>query len=149
MTHRLPPEPRRTVELDPDEALLLLSSVPLGRIVFPIDFPQSVLPAVRPVNHILDDGDIIVCASNGAALTAPTEQADSQGVAVAYQADEIDHNTGLRWSVVATGQCHLVTDPVQVARYRAALRPQSDHGPDHVVRIHPDLVTGIRRAVSD
>ncbi|MCN9243782.1 pyridoxamine 5'-phosphate oxidase family protein [Streptomyces sp. RY43-2] len=149
MTHRLPPEPRRTVDLDPDEALRLLSSVPLGRIVFPTDFPQWALPAVRPVSHILDDGDIIVCARNGAVLTAPMEQADSQGVAVAYQADEIDHNTGLRWSVVATGHCHLVTDPEQVARYRAALRSQSDHGPDHVVRIRPDLVTGIRRAVSD
>ncbi|XUL85509.1 pyridoxamine 5'-phosphate oxidase family protein [Streptomyces galilaeus] len=145
MMHRLPPEPRRTVELDPDEALRLLSSVPLGRIVF----PQTTLPAVRPAHHILDGGDIIVSARNGAAPTAPTEQADAQGVVVAYRADDIDRDTGLRWSVVATGHCHLVTDPEQVAHYLAVLPPQPDHDQCYVVRIHLDLVTGIRRAVSD
>lgn len=136
---------RRTVELEPGEALRLLGSVPLGRIVF----SRKALPAVRPVNHVLDDGDIIIRTHDGTALAAHASQDTSHGVVVAYQADAIDLDTRLGWSVVATGYCHLVTDPQQVARYQAMLHPWSDEHMDHVVRIHPDLVTGIRLLAAD
>ncbi|MDN3028438.1 pyridoxamine 5'-phosphate oxidase family protein [Streptomyces sp. S.PB5] len=132
--------PRHTVSLDPDEALRLLGSVPLGRVVF----TQKALPAVRPVNHVLDDGDIVIRTHDGAALVSTAQQDGDHGVVVAYEADDIDPATHLGWSVVVTGYCRLVTDPEQVARYQEMLHPWSDHRMDHVVRIRPDLITGVR-----
>ncbi|MEV5971466.1 pyridoxamine 5'-phosphate oxidase family protein [Streptomyces sp. NPDC051921] len=135
-----PAAPRRTVELHPDEALRLLGSVPMGRIVF----TRQALPAIRPVNHILDEGQIVVRIHEGAALTLSAREADSLGVVVAYEADAIDTTARLGWSAVVTGYCRLVTDPADIARYQALLHPWSDQHMDQVVRIHPDLVTGIR-----
>ncbi|MDN3029191.1 pyridoxamine 5'-phosphate oxidase family protein [Streptomyces sp. S.PB5] len=132
--------PRRTVALDPAEALRLLGSVPLGRVVF----SRKALPAVRPVNHLLDGGDIIIRTHDGAALVSHARQDAGDGVVVAYEADDIDPATRLGWSVVVIGYCHLVTDSEQVTRYQETLHPWSDQEMDHVVRIRPDLITGIR-----
>jgi hypothetical protein len=108
--------PRRTVEIDGAEALRLLGSVPMGRIAF----TRQALPTIRPVNHIVDDG-----------------------VVVAYEADAIDPDTHLGWSVVVTGYAHLVTNTLELARYQELLRPWVRQPMDYAVRIHPDLVTGL------
>jgi hypothetical protein len=136
--------PRQAIELSPDESLRLLGSVSLGRIVF----TQHALPAIRPVNHVLDNGDIILRTHEGAALAASAREAGPPGVVVAYEADDIDPDTHLGWSVVATGFAQLVTDPHELARYRAALHPWIDRTMDYAVRIRPDLVTGVRLTVS-
>ncbi|MDT0566157.1 pyridoxamine 5'-phosphate oxidase family protein [Streptomyces sp. DSM 3412] len=134
-------KPRRSVDLDSDEALRLLGSVSFGRIVF----TRHALPTVRPVNHVLDDGDIVIRTHEGAALTAArAQEADDLGVVVAYEADSIDPETHLGWSVVVTGYARPVTDPEELARYQAMLRPWVSGSIDHAVRIRPDLVTGIR-----
>lgn len=141
----VPTGPRQSVELGKDEALRLLESVSLGRIVF----TRHALPTVRPVNHVLDDGDIIIRTHEGAALTRRTRQAGSPGVVVAYEADAIDPDTHLGWSVVVTGYAHLVTDPAELARYQALLRPLVRQTMDYAVRITPDLITGIRLTAID
>ncbi|MDQ1034465.1 nitroimidazol reductase NimA-like FMN-containing flavoprotein (pyridoxamine 5'-phosphate oxidase superfamily) [Streptomyces sp. V3I8] len=133
-------ELRLSVELDSDEALRLLGSVSLGRIVF----TQHALPAVRPVTHVLDDGNIVIRTHDGAALTSRAQQADGRGVVVAYEADAIDPDTHLGWSVVVTGYARPVTDPHEVARYQKLLRPRLHRTMDHTVVIRPDLVTGTR-----
>ncbi|WP_438489666.1 pyridoxamine 5'-phosphate oxidase family protein [Streptomyces sp. S186] len=131
---------RRSTELDRTEALRLLGSVSLGRIVF----TQDALPAIRPVNHLLHHGEVIIRTHEGAALATLTEQADDTGVVVAYEADTIDPATHCGWSVVVTGYCHLVTDPDDLAHYQALLHPWTDHRMTHALRIRPDLVTGVR-----
>lgn len=131
--------PRRTVEIDDAEALRLLGSVPMGRIAF----TRRALPTIRPVNHIVDDGNIVIRTHEGAALTSRTLQADGPGVVVAYEADAIDPDTHLGWSVVVTGYAHLVTDTLELARYQALLQPWVQQPMDYAVRIHPDLVTGL------
>ncbi|MFE1441789.1 pyridoxamine 5'-phosphate oxidase family protein [Streptomyces sp. NPDC058739] len=131
---------RRTVELDADEALRLLGSVSLGRIVF----TRRALPTVRPVNHALDGGDIVIRSHEGAALTSHTRQAHGSGVVVAYQADAIDPRTHLGWSVVVTGFARPVTDPDDLAHVRALVRPWVGRPMDQAIRIRPDLITGIR-----
>ncbi|MEU6069790.1 pyridoxamine 5'-phosphate oxidase family protein [Streptomyces sp. NPDC047082] len=133
-------EPRRSTELDSAEALRLLGSVPMGRIVF----TRSALPTIRPVNHILDDGQIVIRTHEGAALTSHTRHNGSQGVVVAYEADMIDPDTHVGWSVVVTGFAELVTDEQDLARYREMLRPWVRQTMDQAVRIRPDLVCGIR-----
>jgi hypothetical protein len=131
--------PRRLAPLEPAECLRLLGSVPLGRIVF----TKSALPAVRPVNHIVADGAIVIRTHEGAALTA-TAGADTPGVVVAYEADLIDPDTHLGWSVVATGYARRVTDPGELRRIEEVLRPWVDAPMTHAVRIVPELVTGFR-----
>lgn len=134
MTHRLRPPTTtvRSMELDPGEALRLLGTVPLGRVVF----LQEALPTVRSVNHILDAGDIV--------FHVQVERANLDGAVVAYQADDVDLDTGLRWSVVITGHCSLVKDADRTTHRRTTPQPCPDQPLGHVARIHPDLVTGIR-----
>ncbi|MGW4566632.1 pyridoxamine 5'-phosphate oxidase family protein [Streptomyces sp. NPDC004561] len=137
---RHPDQTRRHVDLDRTEALRLLGSVSLGRVVF----TRQALPTVRPVNHVLDGGDIVIRTHDAAALTAHARQGDGAAVVVAYEADAIDPETHLGWSVVVTGYARLVTDPVELARLRALLRPWVPHeDKDQAVRIRPDLVTGV------
>ncbi|MGW2618989.1 pyridoxamine 5'-phosphate oxidase family protein [Streptomyces sp. NPDC001500] len=130
----------RSVELTGAEALRLLGGVSLGRIVF----TRQALPTIRPVNHILVDGDIVIRTDGDAALARYTAHTAGEGAVVAYEADDIDPVTHSGWSVVVTGYARLVTDPGELARYQALLRPWGTHRTDHAVRIHPDLVTGLR-----
>ncbi|MFI6360142.1 pyridoxamine 5'-phosphate oxidase family protein [Streptomyces sp. NPDC050743] len=140
MTRNQSPTNRR-IDLDPAEALRLLGSVSLGRIVF----TRQALPTVRPVNHALDSGDIVIRTHEGAALTSHAEEADGTGVVVAYEADAIDPDTHLGWSVVVTGYAQLVTDPVELDRIRELLQPWAPiEGMDQAVRIRPELVAGVR-----
>ncbi|MGW0710915.1 pyridoxamine 5'-phosphate oxidase family protein [Streptomyces sp. NPDC002643] len=135
--------PRRRIELDAAEALRLLGSVSLGRIVF----TRHALPTVRPVNHALDGGDVVIRTHEGAALTSRAARAGDPGVVVAYEADLIDPRTHLGWSVVVTGYARLVTDPDDLARCRALVRPWvdqiMDRTMDQAIRVRPDLITGI------
>ncbi|MFJ3667078.1 pyridoxamine 5'-phosphate oxidase family protein [Streptomyces sp. NPDC090106] len=136
------PGPRRTIDLDRAEALRLLGSVSFGRIVF----TELALPTIRPVNHVLDHGGIVIRTHAGGALTSRTRQAGAPGVVVAYEADAIDPETHLGWSVVVTGYAGLVTDPQELARYQELLDPWVGRTMDYAVRIRPDLVTGVRLA---
>ncbi|MFF5336186.1 pyridoxamine 5'-phosphate oxidase family protein [Streptomyces sp. NPDC013181] len=142
--HREAVAPRRMGQLDRTEALRLLGSISLGRIVF----TQAALPAIRPVNHFMDGEDIIVQLHDGATLTSIVTPAHAAGVVVAYEADVIDPETHVGWSVVVTGYAHRVTDEGQLARFAARLRPWVQHpAMNSALRIRPDLVTGLRLTV--
>ncbi|MBW5484227.1 pyridoxamine 5'-phosphate oxidase family protein [Streptomyces bambusae] len=129
---------RRMRPLQRAEALRLLATVSLGRIVF----TRHALPAVRPVNHVLEGEDILVRVHDGGALAALAAPSDGPGIVVAYEADEIDPATHLGWSVVVTGYASVVTDEAEAARLGARLRPWVRLDAPHLVRIRPDLVTG-------
>ncbi|KOT90828.1 pyridoxamine 5'-phosphate oxidase [Streptomyces sp. NRRL F-5755] len=132
--------PRYREQLDRSQSLRLLGSVPLGRLVF----TQNALPAIRPVNHLMDGEDIVVRLNDGATLTSIAPPAGEAGLVVAYEADTIDPRTHLGWSVIVTGYARLVADPAQVARYENLLRPWVQQTMNGVLRIQPDLVTGFR-----
>lgn len=121
-------------ELTRAESLRLLGSRSLGRVVF----TDQALPAIRPVNHLLDGDQIIIRSHSGAALLT----AARQEVVVAYEADAIDPEEHLGWSVVVTGVARLVEDPEAVERYRRLLRPWVARRMDQVIAISSDLVTG-------
>ncbi|WP_434599965.1 pyridoxamine 5'-phosphate oxidase family protein [Streptomyces sp. A5-4] len=133
--------PRRRIQpLGREEALRLLGSVALGRLVF----TQQALPAIRPVNHVLDGEDIIVRLSDGAAVASLASPTDGPQTVVAYEADVIDPDQHLGWSVVATGYAQLVEDPADIARYERLVRPWVARSMTAVLRIRPELVTGFR-----
>ncbi|MBF6331571.1 pyridoxamine 5'-phosphate oxidase family protein [Nocardia transvalensis] len=141
-THDLDRERARRAAADPvqqvsrdlslAESLHLLGQVHVGRIVY----SRYALPTIRPVNHLLDEETIIIHAHRGATL-APDRQV------VAYEADIIDEQTHRGWCVIVTGTAEPITDRAEIAHYRDLLRPWLPGPRDHIVRIHPDIVTGI------
>lgn len=123
---------RRLRELAADEALRRLGGVPFGRVVF----SQNAMPAIRPVNHIVDGGAVIIRTHLGAALLR------SVGVVVAYEADEIDPHTRLGWSVIVTGYARHVQQAEEVRRYEEMLHPWVEGPMNQLIRIRPRMITG-------
>jgi len=124
-------------QLDAAEAIRLLASVEFGRVVFTV----NALPAIRPVNHLLDEDRIIIRTRLTSAISSLSRSAD--GIVVAYEADSLDPQTRTGWSVVITGRAHTVTDPAEVARYEQLLHPWVNHATT-VVAIEPEFITGFR-----
>src|SRR5918995_1902393 len=67
--------------LSREESLDLLASVPLGRIVI----TQRALPAILPVNFVLDHGSVVIRTGEGSKLAVATPRA-----VVAFQVDRVD-----------------------------------------------------------
>jgi nitroimidazol reductase NimA-like FMN-containing flavoprotein (pyridoxamine 5'-phosphate oxidase superfamily) len=130
--------PRRIETLTEQECLRLLSSVALGRIVF----TQNALPAIRPVNHLLDGTTIIIRSHLGAAIVSHTDPA--AGAVVAYEADDLHPDQHLGWSVIVTGTARIIRDSAAIARYQQQLRPWVAGDMDHVIAIQSEIITGIR-----
>jgi nitroimidazol reductase NimA-like FMN-containing flavoprotein (pyridoxamine 5'-phosphate oxidase superfamily) len=113
-----------------------LGSTQLGRIVF----TRHAMPAIRPVNHLIDSGYIILRSHEDSAI--PTGAASQAGTVVAYEADDIDPATGAGWSVIVTGLATIVTDSAQVARYLATLHSWAAGEESQIIRIDPGIITG-------
>jgi nitroimidazol reductase NimA-like FMN-containing flavoprotein (pyridoxamine 5'-phosphate oxidase superfamily) len=129
---------RQTVELTVAESWQLLASVLLGRVVF----TRHAMPAIRPVNHLVDDETIIVRSHLGAAIVA--RAAADDGTVVCYEADDIDPVRHTGWSVIATGMARLVREPAAITRYEQLLEPWAAGQMDYVISIKPQIITGIR-----
>ncbi|MHA7662739.1 pyridoxamine 5'-phosphate oxidase family protein [Mycolicibacterium sp. HS_4_1] len=119
------------------EAVGLLAGTDYGRIVFTL----NALPAIRPVNHLVDRGRVIIRTRLSSALTQALSASDS--LVVAYEADSMDRSTRTGWSVVVTGRAYSLTDPAEIVDYERRLQPWVNHA-DTVVAVEPDIVTGFR-----
>lgn len=129
---------RRLEPLQRSESLRLLRSVSLGRVVF----THLALPAIRPVNHLVDGDRIIIRARLGTAITS--EASSSGGTVVAYEADMIDSDDHLGWSVIVVGRASRLSDADEIARYRQELQPWVTGALDDVIMIQADMVDGFR-----
>ncbi len=105
-------------------------------------FTLKALPAIRPVNHLVDEGRIIIPTRLTRAISTVVASADA-GVVVAYEADDFDSQSQSCWSVVAAGRARHVNDPEQVLRYERLLHPWVNHA-DTAFAIEPEVVTGLR-----
>jgi nitroimidazol reductase NimA-like FMN-containing flavoprotein (pyridoxamine 5'-phosphate oxidase superfamily) len=131
-------QPRQALELTAAECWQLLGSVSLGRVVF----SMNAMPAIRPVNHLIDNETIIIRSHLGAAIVARAVAED--GTVVCYEADELDQARHTGWSVTATGMARLVREPAAIARYEQLLEPWVDGQMDYMIAIQPQIITGIR-----
>lgn len=128
------------VDLDRAEAMRLLAGVSYGRVVLSV----GALPAIRAVNHLVDDDDRIILRTRLTSRTSTAVQPRTQsGLVVAYEADEFDPHRRAGWSVVVTGLASAITDPNEVARYERLLHPWVNEA-ESLVAIEPHMVTGIR-----
>jgi nitroimidazol reductase NimA-like FMN-containing flavoprotein (pyridoxamine 5'-phosphate oxidase superfamily) len=131
--------PRQTLDLIPAECWDLLRRTSVGRVVF----TMNALPAIRPVNHVIDGQTIVIRSHLGSAITG---HASRDGAVVCYEADDIDPERHTGWSVIATGMARLVTDPGAISGYQQALEPWVARSMDQVIAITPATITGLRLA---
>ena len=121
-------------ELSERECLNRLASTPVGRIAF----SQNALPAVVPVNFVLDDDHIMFRTTPGSKLDTAV-----RGAIVAFEADHIDPDTRTGWSVLVVGRCSHETDPAVIKRLdQFPLDPWLPDPTNHFVRIYCDQITG-------
>jgi uncharacterized protein len=114
----------------------LLSSVPVGRIVF----TERALPAILPVNFLFDGDAILIRVSDGSTLAAAARDA-----VVAFEVDDFDAEYHQGWSVVVVGHAQEVTDPDAYRRLaELPLRPWAPGTRDHIIRIPLDILRGRR-----
>jgi uncharacterized protein len=123
-------------QLSRDECMRLMSSVPVGRIVY----TRQALPAVELVNFALIDGDIVIRTTAEGKLAAAT-----RGAVVAFEADSVDLGGQAGWSVTVVGQARAVTDGEEArCLERVALTSWIPGQSGHFVRIAPAIVNGRR-----
>lgn len=122
--------------LSAEECLLLLLRSPIGRIAF----THQALPAVQPVNFVVDSGAIVLRTAAGSKL-----EAASHNAIVAFEVDDYDLDYHRGWSVTVVGRAELVTDPEDIRRMeRLPLRPWASGERDSFIRIPIRVIHGRR-----
>ncbi|HEU5031496.1 MAG TPA: pyridoxamine 5'-phosphate oxidase family protein [Spirillospora sp.] len=122
--------------LGPGECRDLLRHAEVGRIVF----THNALPAIQPVNYVLDGEDIVFRTSRTSRMaTAAT------GTIVAFEIDEFDVDARTGWSVVAVGPARRVSAPGEEASLEGIeLRTWAPGQRDLFIRIRPEMLSGRR-----
>jgi nitroimidazol reductase NimA-like FMN-containing flavoprotein (pyridoxamine 5'-phosphate oxidase superfamily) len=117
------------------ECRRLIATESVGRIAVSV----SALPAIFPVNYVLDGDDLLFLTGEGMKANAAF-----RGTVVAFEVDHLDpeHRTG--WSVLLVGQARLVTDEERATLGPVRLSPWAEGERANLVRIHPEFVSGRR-----
>lgn len=137
---------QQSEDLTAGEALELLRGVRFGRVVF----TSRAMPAVRPVRHVLEDGQIIIAAGPELVLGSQSATASARAggdTIVAYEADQMDASGCSGWSVVVVGRARPVIGDAESSRYRRMLPAMTV--PDQLVAISADVVSGFRLVGGD
>lgn len=125
-----------TEVLGEDECRALLTGAKIGRVGVCV----GAMPAIFPVNFVVDGDSIVFRTAEGTKLNAATHQ-----TVVAFECDRVDEFEHSGWSVLAVGMARAVTDPDEIERLRRLpLRPWAAGHRECFVRIPLDLVTGRR-----
>jgi nitroimidazol reductase NimA-like FMN-containing flavoprotein (pyridoxamine 5'-phosphate oxidase superfamily) len=119
-----------------EECLALVASVPIGRVVY----TDQALPAIAPMNFVLDGDEVVVHIGAGSTLAAAIRDA-----VVAFQVDDFDSDTTTGWSVTITGRARLVDGGEEATRLsRLPLRPWVPTKNGEFIRIPARHVGGHR-----
>ncbi|MGO4190353.1 pyridoxamine 5'-phosphate oxidase family protein [Arthrobacter sp. YAF17] len=122
--------------LDHHECWRLLRGVSLGRFAVWVDDH----PDIFPINYKVDHGTLVFRTAEGTKLQAATGDTP-----VALEADGVDSNTGMAWSVVVKGQAAPVRHPEELMdTVGLLLFPWQGGKKERFVRITPDTMTGRR-----
>ncbi|WP_284977447.1 pyridoxamine 5'-phosphate oxidase family protein [Arthrobacter sp. fls2-241-R2A-200] len=118
----------------------LLRGVSVGRLAVVVDSE----PDIFPVNYKVDHGTLVFRTGEGTKLHA----ALSEGP-VAMEADGVNAETGVAWSVVIKGNASAVKLTEEVLdTVGLLLFPWEAGQKDHFIRITPSKVTGRRFTVT-
>lgn len=130
----------RVEELSSSDCWQLLRSVSVGRLaVWVEDHPD-----IFPINYKVDRGTLVFRTGDGTKLRAAVGETP-----VAIEADGVDPQTGIAWSIVIKGKAAPVRDTDEVLdTVGLFLFPWEGGKKEHFVRITPDVVTGRRFKVT-
>ncbi|MEU4191705.1 pyridoxamine 5'-phosphate oxidase family protein [Kribbella sp. NPDC026611] len=118
------------------DCLGLLASVPIGRLVY----TYGGLPAVRLVNFVVDGDTIVFSTGQGDKLRAA-----ERGDVVAFEADEVQLEYHVGWTVTAIGHLSVVTpDEVATLRRTVPLHSWLPMDDPQLVRLGIESVHGRR-----
>ncbi|UVJ40089.1 pyridoxamine 5'-phosphate oxidase family protein [Arthrobacter sp. CJ23] len=126
--------------LQPHECWAALRGVSLGRLaVWADDHPD-----IFPVNFTVDHGTLVFRTGPGTKLAAALGE-----VPVAMEADGVNPDTGVAWSVVVKGKAGAIERIEDVLDTVALLLfPWEAGEKDHFIRITADSITGRRFTVA-
>jgi uncharacterized protein len=127
---------------DQDESILdkrrcwdLLTTSQVGRLAVTI----GGLPKIFPITYVADGGTVVFRTGAGSKLAA------IRGSDVAFEADGVDPDTQIAWSVVIEGRAEEIRSPQELAfAAELPLFPVDPRGKPHFVRIVPFVVSGRR-----
>jgi len=122
------PAPAR---LERAECLALLEADDVGRLVV----VQGAVPAIFPVNYLLDGHDVVFRSAPGSKVL------HGDGAPAAFEIDHLDREARCGWSVVATGRLEVV-DPVPARLRRLPIRPWDPGDKDIVMRLVVGTISG-------
>jgi nitroimidazol reductase NimA-like FMN-containing flavoprotein (pyridoxamine 5'-phosphate oxidase superfamily) len=131
---------RSLTALSHRDCVALLTSAQVGRAIF----TERAMPAVVPVNFIVQDDAIVMCTAADKRLAL----AATRGV-LAFQVDDIDPGARTGWSVVVVGVAELVAGSEERARLRCLLEPWAPGRNDVYIRLPIKVVTGRQILGSD
>lgn len=134
-------EKRVPIDLDPKLALGLLGHAEFGRVAFLADGG----PTIRPLNHVVVDGRIIIHTPHTSAFAKAVR--DHARLQVSYQADEIEPHSRLGWSVLVAGTATDVSDDRRSEQLGRQVQSWIDGPLDMVIAIDPQEVTGLRLTI--
>ena len=126
--------------LDNKQCWELLRSVSVGRLaVWAQDHPD-----IFPINYKADHGTLVFRTGEGSKLHAALSD-----IPVALEADGVDQNSGVAWSVVVKGSAESIKLTQEVLDTAGLLLfPWQAGRKDHFVRIVPTSLTGRRFKVT-
>jgi hypothetical protein len=134
------PEVPVTELLESHECWSLLRQVSVGRLaVWHEDGPD-----IFPVNYTTDHGTVIFRTGSGTKLQAALAE-----FPVAMEADGVNPETGVAWSVVIRGKAEVLTKTDDVlSTFSLPLFPWQAGKKDHFVRVVPATISGRRFIVA-
>lgn len=127
-------------DLATNECWRLLRSVSVGRLALWVNDH----PDIFPVNYKVDHGTLVFRTGAGTKLSAALSDTP-----VAMEADGVDSDSGVAWSVVVKGQGAAIERTQEVLdTVGLLLFPWETGHKDHFVRIVPDDVSGRRFTIA-
>ena len=128
------PANRQTEDLPVHECWVMLRGVSVGRLaVWVTDHPD-----IFPVNYAVDHGTLIFRTGQGTKLAAAIRD-----VPVALEADGVDPESGVAWSVVVKGETAVINSTEEVLdSFSLMLFPWHSGRKDSFIRISPTSITG-------
>ncbi|MET1088278.1 MAG: pyridoxamine 5'-phosphate oxidase family protein [Arthrobacter sp.] len=127
--------------LEHHECWAMLRTVSVGRLAVLAEGR----PDIFPINYTVDGGTLVFRTGEGTKLAGA-----SGGSAVALEADGVDTDTGLAWSVVVKGTAEVITGNEHILETtQLFLFPWQAGKKDAFIRITPDSITGRRFKVTE
>ena len=116
----------------------LLETEQIGRVAISV----GALPAIFPVNYRMMDGDIVFRTGKGLKYKAALS-----GSVVGFEIDRVDPVTSTGWSVLVVGMAREMSLDETAPLAYSQISPWAGGERPHIIRIHPEVISG-RRIVS-